>query len=272
MRRIASTVALSLAVAAVAQAQAAPIQHGDVAAVTVPSTTYTAGRQAWVYTPAGYPASCKSSCNLMLVFDGAMYMGALSLPQVLDSLTVAARTPPTVAIMFDNGAPPGRINDLANSERFAAFVASELLPWTHTHYQVTRDARHTIVAGASAGGLGAAYIAFRYPALFGNVLSQSGAFWRGSEASNGEPYEWLTTQYASAPKSDIHFFIDVGSRESMGVLGGAAPSLLDANRRLRDVLAKKGYAVEYFEVPNGGHSTESWRARLPTGIVTLAPR
>ena len=57
----------------------------------------------------------------------------------------------------------------------------------------------------------------------------------------------------------------------MGALGGAAPSLLDANRRLRDVLRAKRYAVDYLEVPGGEHSPESWRARLPVGLAALAP-
>jgi enterochelin esterase family protein len=207
----------------------------------------------------------------MVVFDGSMYLADIPLPAILDSLIASKRTLPTVAILFDNGAPPGRLADLANSKRFASFVATELIPWVRHHYAVTHAADHTIIAGSSAGGLGATYIALVHPELFGNVLSQSGAFWRGNEASNDPPYEWLTVQFAMSPKVNVHLFLDVGSLEIHGALGGAAPSLLDANRRLRDVLRKKGYAIDYFEVPNGEHSPESWRARLPFGIVSLAP-
>lgn len=52
-------------------------------------------------------------------------------------------------------------------------------------------------------------------------------------------------------------------------MGGTAPSLLSANRHLREVLTKKGYSVEYLEVPNGQHSPDTWRLRLAPGIVTL---
>ena len=200
-----------------------------------------------------------------------MYLGAMPLPEILDSLIAAKRTPPAVAVLFDNGAPPGRIQDLANSRRFAAFVAEELLPWVRARYAVTRSADHTILAGSSAGGLGAAYVALQYPSLFGNVLTQSGAFWRGNEASDAPPFEWLTQQYDASPKASVRFFMDVGSRETVGALRGAAPSLLDANRHLHEVLTRKGYVVEYFEVPNGQHSPDTWRARLPAGIVALAP-
>jgi enterochelin esterase-like enzyme len=253
-----------------AYGQPAP-PKGETTEITIPSKTYPGGRHAWVYTPAAYPASCRAGCNLILMFDGTMYLGAMPLPEFLDSLILAKRTDPTVAILFDNGAPPGRLEDLANSQRFAAFVANELIPWVRSHYTVTHTADHTIIGGSSAGGLGAAYIALKYPTIFGNVLSQSGAFWRGNEASNDAPYEWLTQQYAASPKVNVRFFLDVGSMETRGALGGAAPSLLDANRHLRDALKAKGYTVNYFEVPNGQHSPQSWRTRVPVGIVTLAP-
>jgi len=244
---------------------------GATAEVTIPSKTYPNGRHAWTYTPPGYPGSCRPGCNLIIVFDGGMYAGEMPLPDILDSLIALNRTPATVAILFDNGAPPGRLADLANSERFASFVATELVPWVRQQYAVTHSADRTIIGGSSAGGLAAAYIALKHPELFGNVLSQSGAFWRGNEGSNDPPYEWLTVQYTLSHKVNVHFFMDVGALETHGALGGAAPSLLDANRHLRDVLKRNGYAVDYFEVPNGVHSPESWRARLPFGIVSLAP-
>ena len=244
---------------------------GEIVEATIPSKIYAAGRHAWAYTPANYPASCAGGCNFIVAFDGAMYLGAMPIPETLDSLVAEGRIAPTVAVLVDNGAPPGRLQDLANSQRFASFVADELVPWAQAHYSVTHAPDHTIIVGASAGGLAAAYIAFKYPALFGNVLSQSGAFWRGNEGSNAPPYEWLTQQYATSPRAHIRFFLDVGSKETVGALNGAAPSLLDANRRLRDVLRAKGYSIEYLEVPGGVHSFETWRGRLPIGISALAP-
>jgi len=252
-------------------AQSSNPAKGETIEITIPSKTYPNGRHAWVYTPAGYPGSCRGDCNLIVMFDGSMYLGAMPLPEFLDSLIAAKRTDPTVAILFDNGAPPGRLEDLANSQQFAAFVANELIPWVRAHYAVTHAGDHTIIGGSSAGGLGAAYIALKYPTIFGNVLSQSGAFWRGNEPSNNPPYEWLTQQYAASTKVNVRFFLDVGALETGGALGGAAPSLRDANRHLRDVLEAKGYKVNYFEVPNGQHSPDTWRTRLPVGIVTLAP-
>jgi enterochelin esterase-like enzyme len=69
----------------------------------------------------------------------------------------------------------------------------------------TLDLQRVIVAGSSAGGLASAFVAFERPDLFGNVLSQSGAFWRRAEASDRPPYEWLTAHVMSRPKHNIRF-------------------------------------------------------------------
>jgi len=252
-----------------AQERAATAEVGRVVEITIPSRSYPAGRHAWVYTPSGYPTACTAACDLVVTFDGALYRAPMA--EVLDSLIAAKRVRPVVALLIDNYEGAARIADLGNSQRFANFVADEAVPWVREHYRVTRAPERTVAVGASAGGLGAAYVAISHPAVFGNVLSQSGAFWRGNEGSNSPPYEWLTEQYALAPKADIRFFLDVGSMETMGALGGSAPSLLDANDRFRSVLEKKGYTVQYFVVPNGTHSFDTWRRRLPVGIVALAP-
>jgi enterochelin esterase-like enzyme len=227
-------------------------------------------RRLWVYTPPGYAPSGGAGYEFLIVFDGGSYLNEIPLPKILDALLAEGKAPPTVAVLIDNASGAARLEDLANRGRFAAFLGEELVPWVRQRWNVTRDPRRTIVTGSSAGGLAAAYVALKRPDLFGNVLSQSGAFWRGNEGSNDPPWEWLTSQYASTPKRDIRFWLDVGTLESQGALGGEAPSILEANRRLRDALRKRGYAVTYAEVPGGSHSPSTWRQRLPAGIAALA--
>jgi enterochelin esterase family protein len=91
---------------------------------------------------------------------------------------------PFVALLTDNSTGSERLSDLANREVFARFLADEAMPWLRKSWRVTSDPRRVFVTGSSAGGLAAAYVAFRRPDVFGNILSQSGAFWRGNEASN----------------------------------------------------------------------------------------
>lgn len=246
-----------------------PPAAGTLTEFSVPSKEYGRARRVWVYTPPGYPAVCASACSLLASFDAGVYLEAIPLPSILDSLVAAGRLPPTIALLIDNASSSERLADLANHEKFARFVGDELLPWLREKWNVTRDPARTIVTGSSAGGLASAYLALKRPDEFGNVLSQSGAFWRGNEGSNEAPFEWVTEQYAANARAPIRFFLDVGTTESVGAMGGTAPSILEANRRLRDVLRAKGYDVEYHEVPNGMHSPESWRVRLPVGLVAL---
>ena len=150
------------------------------------------------------------------------------------------------------------------------FLGTQLLPWVRRGWHATGDPHQVIVTGSSAGGLGAAFVAFARPDLFGNVWSQSGAFWRGAEGSNTAPWEWLTQQVAASPRKDVRFVLDVGELEDHPTLGGSGPNFRDAHRRFRDALKAKGYDVTSTEVPGGNHAPQWWRLRLPVGIVVLS--
>jgi len=242
---------------------------GAVKEYGLASRAYHSTRRVWVYTPPGYDPAAADN-DLLLVFDGGVYLGDIPLPAMLDSLITAKKLRPTVAVMLDDSSRAARIADLGNQERFAGFVADELLPWARKNWKLTSDPHRATITGSSAGGLASAFVALRHPELFGNVLSQSGAFWRGAAGSDAAPFEWLTAQYAASPKRDLRFFMDVGATETHGAMNGTAPSILEANRRLRDALRAKGYEVSYFEVPNGGHAAEFWRQRLPAGLLWVA--
>ena len=61
----------------------------------------------------------------------------------------------------------------------------------------------TFIGGSSYGGLTSAHAAFRYPRVFGNVLSQSGSYWWKPEAD--EEQEWLAKQFAAARRKPLRF-------------------------------------------------------------------
>ena len=201
-------------------------------------SSYKRRRRIWVYTPPGYDARRPTAYGLIVAF-------------------------------VDDSSSATRIADLGNAARMLDFLGKQLMPWVRSRWHVTTDPRRVIVTGSSAGGLGAAYVTFMRPDLFGNVWSQSGAFWRGAEASNDAPYEWLTEQVKRSAKKDVRFYLDVGEMEDHPTLGGSGPNLRDANRRMRDALRSKGYDVTYTEVPGGNHAERWWRERLPVGIVAL---
>jgi enterochelin esterase family protein len=100
--------------------------------------------------------------------------------------------------------------------------------------------------------------------MFGNVLSQSGAFWRGKDKD--VTWEWLVGQYEAAPKLPLRFFLEAGLLEDVSRDG---PTPLAANRRLVTVLKRKGYAVTYQEV-GGTHEPVHWHGEFAEGLLALA--
>lgn len=262
-RRITLALALVLPSATFAQ--------GKVEKLTVHSALYDRDRTVWTYTPAGYDAKKAGGYDLLITFDGDEYHApeAMGVPHTLDSLAAAEAAPPFVAIMIAHTSNAERTADLGNSARYARFLGEELVPWIRQHYNVTRDPHRTIITGSSAGGLGAAYAALARPDLFGNVLAQSPALWRGAEGSNAPPYEYLTALVARSPKRDVRFLVDVGALETSKVLGGSGPVFIDTNRHFRDALLKKGYSVDYTEVPGGVHAMATWRPRFAPDLVRM---
>ena len=263
--RLAAFAAASLQIAI-----AAPLSsRGRVELRTLFDSVYHRQRRIWIYTPPGYDPHTATPYPLMVAFDGFEYRDTMPLPLILDTLLAARKAPAFVAVLIDDSASSTRIADLGNAAKMVEFLGRQLIPYVRANWHVTTDPHRVIITGSSAGGLGASYVAFKRPDLFGNVLSQSGAFWRGAEGSNGSPYEWLTTQIAANPKRDVNFFLDVGALEDHPTLGRSGPNFRDASRRFRDALKSKGYQLTYTEVPGGQHAPEYWRKRLPVGIVTL---
>lgn len=245
----------------------ARIPAGRFTQYVIFDSTYRRPRRIWVYTPPGYRERGKPY-DLMMVFDGEDYFNAIPLPMILDTLLAAKQTPAFVTVFVDDSIGQARIDDLSNHSKFASFIGRQLVPWVRKNWNVTRKPDRTIIAGFSNGGLGASYIALRRPDLFGNVYSQSGAFWRGNEGGSNPP-EWLTSQYAAEKKKDIRFVLDVGEKETARVLGGTGPVFIETNRRFRDALLAKGYSVDYTEIPDGVHSEVTWSARFPYALISL---
>jgi len=273
--RLGTVVVLALAAAlgGTPIAHASPgLRTGSVQEYQIRSRHQGRSRRVWVYTPPGYTAGRDTSLGMILAFDGGEYLSAIPLPHLLDSLLAAGAVPPVVAVLIDDASGASRLDDLANQAWFVDFIGGEVVPWMRARWHVSRDPRRSLITGSSAGGLAAVHIALRRPDLFGNALSQSGAFWRGDEATNGPPYEWLATQIARWPRGAVRFWLEVGSTESRGALGGSAPSILSANRAMCDTLRAKGYDVTCVEVPNGVHAPQTWVARLPAGIAALMGR
>lgn len=229
------------------------------------STALGNERRVWIYTPPGSPQRTRPY-PVVVLLDGRTYLHSMTMPATLNNLIAKGRIPPLVAVMVDTAR--NRNLELHFHEPFVEFLDKELLPWLSAQYRVTTNPEETILGGASAGGLTAAFAAYRHPDRFGNVLSQSGAF---AHARTGDDsgFEWLLRQYASRPKMKVRFYLEAGVLENSAPSDRPEVSLLDSNRHMRDVLKGKGYEVHYQEV-GGGHQPVSWRGGVADGLIVLA--
>lgn len=219
-------------------------------------------RRISVYRPASYDPQA-AAYPLAVIFDLDAYTTLVPTPTILNNMIHAGAIPPVVAVLVGN-ASGARNRELPCNDDFARFLAVELLPWVRQRHHVTSQPEKVVVAGSSFGGLAATYFAFKYPQLAGNVLSQSGSYWWSPEggAKQDDPAcekEWLTRQFALAPRQPIRFFLEAGLHES----------LLADNRHFRTVLEAKGYDIVRYAEFNGGHDYFCWRGSLSDGLIAL---
>jgi enterochelin esterase-like enzyme len=241
------------------------IPKGEVKEFEVESRILGNRRPVSVYTPAGYPAG--RDYPMFLLFDRADYLTCVPTPVILDNLIASGDVPPLVAVLVGPVDREHRSEELAPNARFADFVVRELLPRVRSRYRVTRDPRRIVVGGSSLGGLASAYLAYRHPETFGNVLSMSGSYWwypAVGEPDGEEPVHagsgWLPRLYAARARVPTRFYASVGLGEGDGML---AP-----NRLFRDILGEKRVALRYEEF-HGDHSYLNWRGSMVAGLREL---
>lgn len=258
-------------------APAQPWNHAPSAEAAPSVTTHRVAskilgneRDVTVIVARAGPARRTSPATLLIVFDREPHLERAHTPDLLANLVAAGRLAPIVAVLVGHPTPESRATELPPNPAFATFLATELVPWVRARYPVSDDPRRAIVAGASYGGIAAAYAALEHPDVFGNVLSQSGSFW-WAPAREGvwnaapdacAPPNWLAAEFARRPRVPVRFYLNAGLFEQHS-------DILPMTRHMRDVLVARGYDVTYHEFA-GGHDWLVWRAELATGLLSLA--
>jgi len=239
------------------------VSKGTLTEHTFVSTILENSRSVIVYKPFGYDES--KEYPSIVIFDQFLYLERVPLPTILNNLIDEKVIPPCVAIMIDNQPQERREKELPLYKPFADFVALEIMPWAYKNLKISQDPKKTIIAGVSYGGLAASYIAMNYSHIFGNVLSQSGSYWRGKKVN--DTYPWLIEQYKKNPKFPIRFYMDCGLQETV-MRSFNNLNFIEKHRKMRDMLKSKGYDVYYQEFQSG-HDWTGWRKTLPDGLMVL---
>lgn len=239
----------------------AHVAPGSVERESLKSEILGNTRDVYVYRPAGWK-NIDQQPGLLVLFDAHAYTRQVPTPTILDNLIADGLIPPTAALIIANPSDETRPVELPPNADFARFMAQELMPWAKQQGLAT-DARHTVVAGSSYGGLASAWLGLKHPELFGNVLSLSGSYWWSPPNTEDQ---WLARQYAASPRLPLRFYLQAGLFEDKS--GSPGAGILDSNRQLRNVLQAKGYPVEHVEYASG-HDYLQWRGSLACGLISL---
>ncbi|EHL30672.1 alpha/beta hydrolase [Legionella drancourtii] len=255
------------------------------------------------------PPSTGTQPGVLILMDGNDEMhpdhSARSTPAILDELYQKEKIPNQVTVFIPPG-PEGRLKEYACNLAFTEFL-NKLPLLLQNKFGCSSDRKHTTVGGTSFGGLAATHAALTHPETFGNVLSQSGAFWwhvgwQFDENENGEwkeaklpssteikagtqknkaawEMEWLKDFPCLKDKLPINFYLSGGvlEEEDTPSLGGESyPGAITLNNIVEGKLKGKGHQVtiekivEIIEAPLiGNHNSASWQSEKPKALEKL---
>jgi enterochelin esterase-like enzyme len=244
----------------------------------VPSQWIDGPRRVTVWTPdSGTQDSgpgTRDSLPLLLLHDGQNLFEPdrahrpghhWQVAETAIALIDAGRLPPLVIAGIDHGEEsriiemtptPGNHPGAGQARRYGRFVVEELVPLLRAEYGIDAGAGGLAMGGSSLGGLVTLAIAQQYPASFGRLLVMSPSLW-WDDAVILKRMRHLPL----APATRV--WLDAGLKEGRQTAANV--------RRLRRILADQLDAghVAGAEDPEGEHTEESWRRRLPQALTWL---
>ena len=195
-----------------------------------------------VYLPEGYES--QEDLAVLYVVDGQSYIKQGVVPRVLNRLINAGTLEPVVVVFVDARDPDKLKDNRRNAQFFCnkdylEFYRNELIPEIEQQYPVAKNREKRSVLGLSFGGLNSACFGLFGFDTFSGIGMQSPAY---------HPVPSLLSAYEEMPLLPLRIFLSTGKPDDNTA----------ATRKLRDVLRRKGYPMEYIEVREG-HNWNNWR-------------
>jgi glucoamylase len=225
--------------------------RGTLEKLDAPTALLEGGkRKLQVYLPPAYAERANDRFPVLYLQDGSEYVTRARAAHIADQLIAGGRVAPFIIVFVD---PSNRFKEYWANDQFAAFMATELVPLIDARYRTRADRDARAVMGASLGGVISVWTAIKYGEVFARVAGQSTAFQIDDERV-------VTTLAALAEMKGttrpVKFYFDVGLLEP----------IWKVNRRVRVMLAGKGYRVVYRETA-AGHNWTNWRDQLADALT-----
>jgi len=209
-------------------------------------------REIYLYRPP-----VNEPVPLLIVFDGQDYLQRGKLAVIVDNMIAQQNIQP-IAMAFLPSSSRWRNLEYACSDGTILWLDQIILPLANEKLNLLDIKKHPGaygVLGASLGGTMSLYTGLRMPDIFGNVISQSGAFM--IESRDFAVVDLVKHQHAR----DVNIWMDAGQLEP----------LLEDNRQMKKLLDEKEYNSSYHEFC-GGHNFTAWRDDVWRGLEILFPR
>jgi enterochelin esterase-like enzyme len=146
---------------------------GTVLAGTFPG----AARPGYVYLPPGYSRAHRYPVVYLLhgmPGSPSEYLDGTNLAPFADAAISSGRLRPFIAVVPAAGVDPKYDGEWAGP--WERELVDDVVPFVDAHFATVATQEGRVLAGLSAGGFGAVYIALRHPGVFGVVESWSGYF------------------------------------------------------------------------------------------------
>jgi glucoamylase len=187
----------------------------------------------------------------LYIQDGMEYVTRARATLIAHDLIKAKKLAPFIIVFV---LPVDRMKEYWANDTFGDFMATELVPFIDARYRTLTGRNARALMGASLGGISSVWTALRHADLFARVGGQSCSFQIENERVVGA----LSRLGPARGALPFKFYFDVGRMEPIRAV----------NRRVRVMLASKGYRVAYAETETG-HNWTSWRDRLADAYLAL---
>ena len=249
-----------------------PANPASLLVTTSRPTPWT--RRIQVYVPAQYVPG--TEVPFIVGADGPDPL----LFSTLDNLIAQKRVPVQVAISVGNGGGDAQGSQRGLeydtlSPRYAEFIERDVLPRVEQRYGVrlTKNPDRRATMGCSSGAAAAFTMAWYRPDLYRRVLSYSGTFvnqqWPWNPETPQGAWGYHTRLVPNTPRKPLRIWMHVGDRDLINpnVMRDDMHDWVEANERMAQALAAKGYPYQFLFVRNAGHCDRAVKAQtLPRAL------